>query len=98
MTLAISAMADNVTPSKASNFEIAYNGYNYLKVNALDLQGSVAKVKIYTSNFDLLHTERLSVEGAKLFDVSQLDAGSYIVRIEKDGVDVYTEVIRKIKN
>ncbi|MEN9443353.1 MAG: hypothetical protein RIS47_243 [Bacteroidota bacterium] len=93
--LSATTMADNIEGVAKAKVELSYNGFNFLQVAYANSENASVRVKLYSSNFDLLHSS--SLKDSKIFNITQLEAGNYIVKVEKDGVDIYTEVIRKVK-
>ena len=95
--VSVVAKADNVTPSSAAKVEISHNAFNYMQVKLSNVDTKGAVVKIYSSDFELLSSTRLGEDGSRMFNIAQLMPGNYIVKVEKDGTDIHTEVVHKVK-
>lgn len=92
------ALADNVAPASSAKVNLVHNSFNYVNLKTSLAEGQVARVKFYTDDFALLHTEVLrGTEASKTFDISALEAGHYLVKVEIDGQTVYTSTINKVK-
>lgn len=91
------ALADNVKPAAKNTATIAHNGFNRLVVEVMKQEKQSATVLIYDVDFSLLHTTRMKKKEVVRYDVSQLKAGHYIVKVEVDGEIVSTETFEKTK-
>ena len=94
--LGLSAMAD-VKPSNKAEVKVASNGFNMIQVQVPDADQDAARVKVYDADFALLHSERISSTEPKYFDISNLRPGTYIVKVERNGEVIYTEVVNKVR-
>lgn len=91
------AQADNVKPASAAKVSLEHNGFNFVNVSIDKSDEESARIKFYSSDFTLLHSELVRKEDLKRFDISRLDPGTYIVKVEVAGETVYTTTIRKVK-
>lgn len=91
------AIAENVKPVAKTNVKVKHNSFNLMKVAVKKVESETVKVKIYSSSLELLHTENMRKKDVKYFDISKLNAGFYLIKVEADGEMVYTEAIEKIK-
>ena len=95
--LGISTMASDVKPSAKTEVQIAHNGYNLMEVKVASADQSVARVKVYDADFNLIHSEKIDTAEPKYFDISKLEAGQYLIKVEQSGLIIHTEVVSKLK-
>ncbi|MEN9443122.1 MAG: hypothetical protein RIS47_12 [Bacteroidota bacterium] len=92
---AVSTMADNVTPAKKSEVTVTNLSTNLVQVSVEKTAADKCKVKFYSPDFEIIHTEMLKDASSKIFDVTSLPVGNYIVKVELNGEEVYATVLKK---
>ena len=95
--LGLAAKADDVAPASKPEVHLAHNGYNLIEVQIPDAQLAGAEVKLYNIHFSLLHRELISSDAVKRFDISTLSPGLYIIKVERNGQVLYTQVVKKVR-
>ncbi len=91
------AVAENVKPAVKANVKVEHNGYNLVTVEVGEVESETVRVKIYDKTFGLLHSEVVREESSIGFDISELNAGQYFLKVTAKGETVYAEAIEKIK-
>ena len=90
-------IATDLKPMITTKVEMQYNGKNLLGVSVNKLENDLARIEIYSSDFELIHSQPVKKDEVKLFDVSKLPAGQYIVKVKIENQTVYSQVFRKTK-
>jgi predicted aspartyl protease len=90
-------MAENVKPFNVNNVVLSFNSAKNLVVTVNNAHTDKVSVGIYNSSFQLVQTETLNADGTVAVDLSKLESGHYIVKVERNGVVLHTEVVKNIR-
>ncbi len=97
MTLTAS-FANDIKPTKKCDVTVRHNGFNYLEVSLDKDADDVVRVTIFSNDFALVHRSKaFKAKSSRTFNIAQLEKGYYIVKVEVNGVYVYTEAIEVLK-
>jgi hypothetical protein len=97
MCLKVGAWADNVIPVSRPKVDLSYNGYNFLELSVANCDSDVVRVMIYSCDFALQTSVRIPNGNSTILNIGNLAVGHYLIKVQKNGADIFTDAIRKLK-
>ncbi len=87
-----SVVAENETPASSAQV-VKYQEKELMEVTIQKATQDMARVHVFSEQYQLLLSTEVSAGARKRFDTSQLAAGFYIVSVEVNGQSIHTEII-----